>query len=186
MRSLDCVSSAADAGSGAATLDVRAAFCVATIDSGLLLALSGDWDAGRLCQDRGLVPGVEDAALVGLERRSGAASSSLVGDVEMLLIGLSMVSSGASGCGTGLSRTGEDVRLRRSAGREARCGVFAGDDFWGDMDLARSEFEGTRGQLGFSLQKEDETERCARRGGCLFSSLHSCFYPWKASGSCVH
>lgn len=115
MRSLDCVSSAADAGSGEMTPDVRDAFCVATTDSGLLLALSGDWDAGRLCQDSGLAPAVEDAALVGLEWRSGAASSSLVGEVEKLLIGLSMASTGASVCGTGLSRTGGDVRLRWSA-----------------------------------------------------------------------
>lgn len=153
MRSLDCGSSATDAGSGVATPDVRAAFCVATIDSGLLLALSGDWDAGRLCQDSGLAPGVEDAALVGLERRSGAASSSLVGDIERVLIGLSMASSGASDCGTGLSRAGEDVRLRRSVGWGPRCGVFAGDDFWGDMDLARSRDAGSGVSWGLSAER---------------------------------
>ena len=78
-------SSVADEGSGEAAVVVRAAFSVATTESGLLLDLSGERDAGRLCQDSGLEPGdgkAGDESIVRFPPASGAGSfSSFVGEV---------------------------------------------------------------------------------------------------------
>lgn len=78
-------SSVADEGSGESAMDDRAAFWVATMDSGLLFDLSGERDAGRLCQDSGLEPGEGkpgDVSLVRFDCSGAGSLSSLVGEVE--------------------------------------------------------------------------------------------------------
>lgn len=137
--SLEKGCSVVDEGSGEAAVDVRAAFSAASMDRGLDFVLSKDCEFGRLCHDNGavLIPGEgtvpEDVTLVRLDSMSKVDSFSFVGEVEKLVTGLSMLSKVSSPRNLALSRTGEDVRLRRSETREARWegggGVFAGDDF---------------------------------------------------------
>lgn len=79
-----------------------------------------------------------------------------------------MTSSGASRRGAGLSSAGEDARLRRLVDSEPRWegggGVLAGEDFCGDIDLARSAGENINSQLRELGGCRHETKSGARRG----------------------
>lgn len=105
-------------------------------------------DLGRCCHDR--VPDRARAA-AGLVSVSSGESFSLVGDVEFAIVSAgSSTSTSAAAAG---GRVGSGVFSLDAAGdssfnaserwmlrRLARGdGVFAGDDFCGEMDLARSE-----------------------------------------------
>ena len=85
---------------------------------------------------------VDDVTLVRFDPPSKEDSFSLVGEAEELVIGLSILSKVSFRRDIADSRTGEDVRLRPSETIEPLWdgggGVFAGDDFCGEMDLARS------------------------------------------------
>lgn len=140
----------------------RAAFSVATIDSGRLCARSEDWEdceLGRRCQDKGEPGFLEGMALEGegfievfclnsgseiTRTASEGAVFSFDGEIEP--VSRSIASS------TALSRRGANsafalifgdcVRnkefLGNSAAREA-VGVLAGEDLVGEIDRARSE-----------------------------------------------
>jgi hypothetical protein len=125
----------------------RAAFSAATMDKGRLREGLDDCEFGRRCQLKPLArepPRVGDPAPVvvlllspsrgetfSLEGETGCAAwssidsarvTSLVGE----LAGASMGEESSLRC--------PELRLRLTDGG----GVFAGDDFWGEMDLARS------------------------------------------------
>ena len=146
------VCSDADAGSGVPG-ELRAAFSAATIDRGRLLGRSEDCEVGRLCHDRvdraeGMpMEGEVMDMLVRLMSDSDGESFSLVGELEES-VALSMFSAeGGAARGRGLpvlSRPGEarlvpsEAEGRMPTRWEEGDGVFAGDDFWGEIDLARS------------------------------------------------
>lgn len=113
--------SVAEAGvvGSAGAAEVRAAFSAANMDSGLLLLV--DCDFGRLCQesDEGLVPPAEDmedgdAMPIGFGSISNGDWVSLDGDVVIFVLGFSMASKAPSRWASGLSKTGEDARFKRS------------------------------------------------------------------------
>lgn len=144
--------------SAGVVLDRAAAFSAATIDSGRDLGRSGPCDGGLLCHDRAgdfVVTALdgEDAKLVRFDSWSNTVS--LVGEVERME-DRSIASAGGdvtvlvwvcraaerAGIGEGSCMPWDVESLRRADGG----GVLIGDDFWGDMDLARS------GQRGSSCQ----------------------------------
>lgn len=146
---MDCSVAGADS---AVVGAFRAAFSAATMDKGRLFGRSEACEVGRLCHERGDradgMPIEGDAAtLVRLISESNGESFSLVGELDKSIspsirseVGLAARCRGLPA----LSRLG-DSRLVPSAsdGRmpmrwAVGGGVFAGDDFCGEMDLARS------------------------------------------------
>lgn len=148
--SLESVDSVVGDGSGVARED-RAAFSVATIERGRLCGRSEACEFGRRCQERGDRGGI---AFVGLtfmpELRFSSVSDvlrplsngikfSLVGDNE-LPVSLSIASSKANSRGGSDVSAGGAVFSMSASASEILVGVDTGDDFVGDIDLARSEF----------------------------------------------
>ena len=146
----------AEAGSGVALGD-RAAFSVATIESGRLRGRSDDCELGRRCQERGeFLDGgiaVECEAFIRFRsdtsfpcRPSNGAEFSFVGDVEEPFHPSSIASSWVasrrdSGSWSGCIFGDPDCDRLPGCARDIldAFGVVEGEDFVGDIDLARSE-----------------------------------------------
>jgi hypothetical protein len=140
-----------DEGSGV-DLGDRAAFSTATIDNGLLLGRSDDCESGRLCQDRGefregIAADGEVLEIFRIWSDSGETRSELYSNEfsftgDEFPINLSIVSSIATSRGRSAPIEGAVVGDTACANetREALeiVGVPTGEDFVGDIDLARS------------------------------------------------
>lgn len=113
------------------------------------------WDLGLLCQERGerdegtALDGGAYGRLVRFASESKGLLFSLVGEVESsgaLSIVVASASRTVRALGLPvaiLSKEGEDRPIPSAAGArlmrfEVGEGVFTGDDFWGEIDLARS------------------------------------------------
>jgi hypothetical protein len=157
ISSRESVGSAVDAGSGVALGD-RAAFSAATIESGRLLGRSGDWEFGRRCQDsRESLEGIafDGDALTEIflirsdseitRSSSNGAVFSFVGEfvvpANLSISSPTAVSRRDSEAHSGLIWGDKDWKMPLAWATEIRdtVGVFAGEDFVGEIDLARSE-----------------------------------------------
>lgn len=158
-------------GSGVALGD-RAAFSVATIDSGRLRGRSEDCEVGRLCHERGeffeggmALEGealIEETLLrpaISLSISMGAVYS-LVGEVE---VPMSRRASESSRCGAGsiLGDSVWDKELACSTATLDVVGVFEGEDLVGEMDLARSELH----LVSQRVSKQDEQHVAVKSNG---------------------
>ena len=147
-----------------------AAFSKATVERGRLLGRSEAWDGGRRCHERGeraAEPVAEGEVMVRLVRfwsESKGDSFSLVGESEYSFA-LSIESDawprrdrglpGFSGPGENkpAPSMAEPSPMRWAVGE----GVFAGEDFCGEIDLARSA---ESGQKAAEVSKFVDTKLC--------------------------
>lgn len=168
--SRESVGSVADAETGSGVpLGERAAFSVATIESGRLRGRSEAWEFGRRCHERGefregnAFEGDDFMGDIRFEPDSANSRSSsngtwfsFVGELDSLSIALSIAESRRASKSPFASNFGveaADRALPDATDARDMVGVFAGEDFVGDMDLARSEL--LNGQLD-TIQKQCE------------------------------
>lgn len=146
------MASAEGAGGAGGVEERTAAFSAATIDSGLDFGRSEACDVGLLCHERvgvrvgtpALGGGDVTEVLDCLRSNSKGNSFSLVGETESIA---SAAGGAIRSCSFAeRSGIGEDAKLKGSPDcivlLRFAGGVLAGDDFWGDMDLARSGLKG--------------------------------------------